>query len=148
MSGALPKAQTIALLMKLIDLCTTQFSHPLNELCQLIEGGLLATLVDALIGLGPTGPAQTDIPKLIRTLGTYSYHPRILQAFGSSLQVIPDWKVNAVRQNEIISQIWDDFVYGVETMCVTLQEHHEDGRLTYCDNDKEVLPVSLSQKLV
>ncbi|KAH6906220.1 hypothetical protein BKA70DRAFT_439533 [Coprinopsis sp. MPI-PUGE-AT-0042] len=131
----------ILAIMKFIRCATSPDGNPLLGLCDMIDGGMIPLLLDALSGCSLRGDELKVTEMLIRTLGTYSYHPRLLRAFENALDVMPNRVVDVLRQREVIGRTWDNFMHGLSMMRTELDKQHDDERLTLCDNEKEHMGV-------
>jgi hypothetical protein len=54
------------------------------------------------------------------------------------VDAIPGRTVDILRRKEVIGRTWDDFMHGLQTVRVHIDNQKADERLALCDNDKEV----------
>ncbi|KAH6899388.1 hypothetical protein BKA70DRAFT_1527107 [Coprinopsis sp. MPI-PUGE-AT-0042] len=104
----LNKDQTIELITELLQRSTISIGNPIRALVEIFEPGILPIMLDGLAGSrlyrGEIGQ------QLVRRLGTFSYHPRLLRVLRDSISDLLPKHKGLLRQQKAIGQNWVHFM--------------------------------------
>ncbi|KAH6889588.1 hypothetical protein BKA70DRAFT_1329289 [Coprinopsis sp. MPI-PUGE-AT-0042] len=135
MQTILSKDHTVELIIKLLQRSTISIGNPIRALVDIFEPGLLPIMLDALAG--SSSYKQSISQQLVRKLGTFSYHPRLLLVLRDSLPDLSSENKTIMKQKGAIGRPWEHFMSTLVNTSLDLDDQLEDRYISICDNDKQ-----------